>query len=184
MIKLRKVYLNLNHTLMNEVIDSPPSTKTNMVYASFGARLGAWLIDVIIIGCLQFVVVAPIMTLLGFGVAAQVGDGEMTEEAAIGMAGAIIAAVGSAILVTFAISLLYFAIMESSKSQGTLGKMAVGIKVTDLEGNRISFSKAFLRSIGKIISNMIMYIGYIMAAFTEKRQGLHDMIASTLVLKK
>lgn len=170
---------------MNEVLDTPAVAQAKIEYASFGARLGAWLIDVIIIGCLQFIVVAPIMTFLGFGIAAQVGDGtEMTEEAAVGMVGAIIAAVGSAILVTFAISLLYFAVMESSKSQGTLGKMAVGIKVTDLDGNRISFSKAFLRSIGKIISNMIMYIGYIIAAFTEKKQALHDMIASTLVLKK
>jgi uncharacterized RDD family membrane protein YckC len=53
-----------------------------------------------------------------------------------------------------------------------------------LNGNRVSFGTAFIRAIGKIISGMIMYIGYLMAAFTEKKQGLHDMIASTLVVKK
>jgi uncharacterized RDD family membrane protein YckC len=87
-------------------------------------------------------------------------------------------------IAVWVISLLYFSLMESSKTQGSLGKMAMGIKVTDLEGQRISFGKAFLRSIGKVISQMIMYIGYIMAAFTEKKQALHDIIASTLVVKK
>jgi uncharacterized RDD family membrane protein YckC len=170
---------------MNDILDSPPATaQSNIVYASFGSRLGAWLIDAVIIWCVNIVVVAPIMTVMGFGIASQVSDGEMSEEETIGMVGTLIAGIGSAILITFAISLLYFAIMESSKSQATLGKMAVGIKVTDMEGNRISFSKAFLRSIGKIISNMVMYIGYLMAAFTEKRQGLHDLIANTLVIKK
>jgi uncharacterized RDD family membrane protein YckC len=169
---------------MNTTATPPVTIQANMTYASFGARLGAWLIDVIIIGCVQFVVVAPIMTFLGFGIAAQVQDGEVTEEAALGMIGAILAMVGSAMLVTFAITILYFALMESSKSQATLGKLAVGIKVVDTEGNRLSFGKAFLRSIGKIISGMIMYIGYIMAAFTEKKQGLHDLIANTLVINK
>ncbi len=169
---------------MNTTATPPVMTQASITYASFGARLGAWIIDAIIIGCVQFVVVAPIMTFLGFGLASQVEDGAISEEAAVGMIGSIFAMVGSAMIVTVAITLLYFALMESSKSQATLGKMAVGIKVTDLEGNRINFGKAFLRSIGKIISGMIMYIGYIMAAFTEKKQGLHDMIANTLVLKK
>lgn len=170
---------------MNDILDSPPvKTENTIVYASFGARLGAWLIDAVIIWCVNLIVVAPIMTVMGLGIASQVSDGEISEEETFGLVASIIAAVGTTLLITFAISLLYFAVMESSKSQGTLGKMAVGIKVTDMEGNRISFSKAFLRSIGKIISNMIMYIGYLMAAFTEKKQGLHDMIASTLVLKK
>ncbi|HEY0742805.1 MAG TPA: RDD family protein [Chryseosolibacter sp.] len=169
---------------MNTTATPPVMTQANLVYASFGARLGAWLIDVIIIGCVQFVVVAPIMTFLGLGVASQVQDGEITEEAALGMAGGIMAMVGSAMLVTLAITLLYFALMESSKSQATLGKMALGIKVTDMDGNRLSFGKAFLRSIGKLVSSAIMYIGYLLAAFTEKKQALHDLIASTLVLKK
>jgi uncharacterized RDD family membrane protein YckC len=170
---------------MNDILDSPPvATQSNTAYASFGSRLGAFIIDAIIIWCVNLIVVAPIMTVMGFGIASQVSDGDLSEEETLGLIATVFAAVGTTILITFAISLLYFAIMESSKSQATLGKMAVGIKVTDMDGNRISFSKAFVRSIGKIISNMIMYIGYIMAAFTDKRQGLHDMIANTLVLRK
>lgn len=154
-------------------------------YASFGARLVAMIIDYIIIGVLQFAVIAPIMTFMGLGIASQVDNsGNLTEEQAIGMIGAIVAAVSSAILITYAIAILYFAIMESSKSQASVGKLALGIKVTDLNGERINFGKALLRSVGKIISGMILYIGYIMAAFTEKKQALHDMIASTIVVKK
>jgi len=158
---------------------------TSITYASFGARFLAFIIDYIIVGCLNFIVVAPIMTILGLGVASQVQDGgQITEEQAVGMVAGMMAGIFSAMIAVWIISLLYFSLMESSKTQGSLGKMAMGIKVTDLEGNRISFGKAFLRAIGKVLSGMIMYIGYIMAAFTEKKQGLHDMIASTLVVKK
>jgi uncharacterized RDD family membrane protein YckC len=74
--------------------------------------------------------------------------------------------------------------MESSGSQGTLGKMAVGIKVTDLYGNRIGFGKATGRFFGKIISFFILLVGYLMVAFTQKKQGLHDMMAGCLVVNK
>lgn len=183
MIKLHKLSLKPNLFMETTTATSPTMTATN--YASFGARLGAWIIDVIIIGVLQGVIITPIMTMLGLGVAAQVdGSGEITEEQVAGLVGTIMAAVGSAILITYAIAILYYAIMESSKAQASVGKLALSIKVTDMEGQRISFGKALLRSIGKIISSMICFIGYLIALFTEKKQALHDMIASTLVVKK
>lgn len=77
---------------------------------------------------------------------------------------------------------LYFALMESSEKQATLGKMAMGIIVTDLDGNRISFGRATGRFFSKIISCAILFIGYLMAAFTERKQALHDIMAGTLVL--
>jgi uncharacterized RDD family membrane protein YckC len=86
--------------------------------------------------------------------------------------------------VMFIIQMLYFAIMESSSKQATLGKMVLGIVVTDYEGRRISFGRALGRNLAKIISQVILFIGYLMVAFTEKKQGLHDMIASTLVVVK
>jgi len=76
----------------------------------------------------------------------------------------------------------YFALMESSSKQGTLGKMALGIKVTDLSGNAISFGKATGRHFSKIVSMIILSIGYLLAAFTPKKQGLHDMMAGCLVV--
>lgn len=73
--------------------------------------------------------------------------------------------------------------MESSAKQATLGKMALGIVVTDLEGARIGFGRATGRYFAKILSGLILGIGFLMAAFTERKQGLHDIIAGTLVVK-
>jgi uncharacterized RDD family membrane protein YckC len=79
---------------------------------------------------------------------------------------------------------LYYAVMESSTIQATVGKLACGIKVTDMEGNRISFGQASGRFFGKIISALIVMVGYMMAGFTEKKQALHDIMAGCLVVKK
>lgn len=78
---------------------------------------------------------------------------------------------------------LYAAYMESSERQATFGKMAMGLTVTDEQGQRISFGKATGRYFAKILSALILYIGFIMVAFSEKKQGLHDKIAGTLVMK-
>jgi len=79
---------------------------------------------------------------------------------------------------------LYHTAMESSHYQATLGKKALGIIVTDMNGNRISFARANGRFFGKWVSGMIMNIGYLMAAFTEKKQALHDLLAGCLVVMK
>lgn len=79
---------------------------------------------------------------------------------------------------------LYFALQESGSKQATLGKLAMNIIVTDEEGNRISFARATGRYFSKILSGLILLIGYIMAAFTAKKQALHDIIAKTLVIDK
>ena len=79
---------------------------------------------------------------------------------------------------------IYYAGMESSSRQGTLGKMAIGLIVTDMEGERISFGKATVRYFSKALSGLLFNAGYIMIAFTEKRQGLHDMIAGCSVVVK
>ncbi len=79
---------------------------------------------------------------------------------------------------------LYFALMESSPRQATLGKQALGIMVTDLAGQRISFARATGRFFAKILSGLILWIGYVMAAFTERKQALHDLLASCLVVAK
>jgi uncharacterized RDD family membrane protein YckC len=77
----------------------------------------------------------------------------------------------------------YFAGMESSFNQATLGKKTLGLKVVGLDGERISFAKATGRYFSKIISALILLIGYIMAGFDSKKRALHDIIASTYVIK-
>lgn len=89
---------------------------------------------------------------------------------------------GVAIAITSILAWLYFAICESSAWQATLGKMALGIRVTDLQGNRISFPRALGRYPAKFISAIILGIGFLMVAWTQRKQGLHDMIVGTLVL--
>jgi uncharacterized RDD family membrane protein YckC len=74
--------------------------------------------------------------------------------------------------------------MESSPLQATIGKLAVGLRVTDLQGQRISFGRATGRFFAKWLSGAILLIGYLMAGFTEKKQALHDRIAGCLVLWK
>jgi uncharacterized RDD family membrane protein YckC len=86
-------------------------------------------------------------------------------------------------LIGLALGIAYEVYFLSSPKQATIGKQAMGIIVTDLNGGRIDPGKAALRWVGKIISCIILFIGYIMAAFTERKQALHDMIAGTLVLK-
>ncbi len=86
-------------------------------------------------------------------------------------------------LTIFIISWCYFSGFESSKSQATLGKIFEGIKVTDIDGKRISFLHATFRFLFSIISEMSLFIGYLIIPFTKQKQGLHDMLANTLVLK-
>lgn len=79
---------------------------------------------------------------------------------------------------------LYYALMESSVAQGTLGKMALRLKVTDLKGDRISFSRATGRYFGRSLSALIGYIGFIRAGYVENKQTLHDVMAGCLVVRK
>jgi uncharacterized RDD family membrane protein YckC len=129
-------------------------------YAGFWQRVGAALIDGLLLG----VVSAP-LTL------AVAGDDAFS------------AAASGANTITTVIAWLYYALMESSAKQATLGKMALGIVVTDLEGRRIGFGKATGRYFAKILSALILGIGFLMVAFTQRKQGLHDILAGTLVYR-
>lgn len=82
-----------------------------------------------------------------------------------------------------AINWLYFALQDSSSSQATLGKKALGLKVTSVSGGRISFGQATGRYFGRIISAIIIFIGYLMMIWDDKKQTLHDKMAGTLVVK-
>ena len=156
-----------------------------MTYAGFWKRFAAYLIDSIILGVASWIIIIPILGLIGLGASSmEYSEDMMTDEAAGGLAAAIIGASMMLWLVIGGASWLYFALMESSSKQATVGKMALGIIVTDLNGNRLSFGRATGRYFGKILSGMILMIGYIMAGFTEKKQALHDMIAGCLVIKK
>lgn len=143
-------------------------------YGGFWLRVVAAIIDAVVVG----IVVFPIrFILMGSAMLPGAVHGGEPNVAAV-LAGSMIG-----ILFQLGVGWIYEAGLESSKYQATLGKMALGMKVTDLNGYRISFARATGRHFAKILSGMILLIGYIMVAFTERKQGLHDMLAGTLVVK-
>lgn len=157
----------------------------NTPYAGFWLRFVAYVIDYIIIYVVQSFIFIPVLGLLGITFASNVENMEnMSDAEALGMMGSFMAIAGATALLTTIIAILYWSLMESSKYQATVGKLALGLKVTDMEGKSLDLTKSIIRNACKIISGMIILIGYIMAGFTEKKQGLHDIIAGTLVVKK
>jgi uncharacterized RDD family membrane protein YckC len=144
---------------------SPPQI-ASVRYAGFWLRFAALLIDIIVFTIGTFIV--------GFAIGLILAIASINTEGLDAFFD----------LVGITVGWLYFALMESSSLQATLGKLACGIKVTDLQGRRISFGRATGRNFGKIISYIILCIGFFMAGWTAKKQALHDLIASCLVIRK
>jgi uncharacterized RDD family membrane protein YckC len=86
--------------------------------------------------------------------------------------------------ITLMANWIYYTLFEASSWQATLGKRIMKIYVADLNGQRVTFGRAALRNISKIISSLTFLVGYFLAGFTEKKQALHDIIASCLVLRR
>jgi len=152
-------------------------------YAGFWWRFIAYLLDGAILGTIQLIFFIPFIGTIIY-TAIKSSDGDINETQALGIATAIAGTLFLFILLSIAAGWLYFALMESSKYQGTIGKKVLGIIVTDENGNRITFGRATGRYFAKIISGMTLWVGYIIAGFTDKKQALHDIIANTLVWKK
>jgi len=146
---------------------TPSPISLSAVHPGFWLRFAAHLIDTVLV----YIVVFVAAFVFGFAIAA---SGE-TDEDVLGGIGFIVGIVGS---------WLYYALFESSPKQATPGKLACGFVVTDINGERISFGKATGRYFGMILSTLILFIGFIMCAFTEKKQCLHDMMAGCLMYKK
>lgn len=150
----------------------PRGTQTlpRLDYASFGRRCAAHLIDSTIV----LVATSPLIFLSAL----------IADEAASSRREADEMFMGLWNCFWWGLAWVYYALMESSRYQGTVGKILVGIKVVHLSGNRISFGRASGRYFAKLITYMTTLIGYIMAAFTERRQTLHDMIAGCTVINR
>lgn len=158
---------------------------TNVTYAGFWLRFVAYLVDGLILGFAIMIVCVPFFFLMG-GISLleslpRYGRERFEPAQLAGFLTIIFALVGVSIIVKW----LYFAYLESGEKQATWGKQVLGLYVTDLSGSPISFGRASGRFFAKIITGLIPFaIGYIMAGFTERRQALHDMIASCLVLRR
>lgn len=161
-----------------------PATYGGVAYAGFWLRFVAYIIDGVVSGILFVVLLIPLFILTGAGAAlSRISSGEdISDEAGAFLAFSFIFGLLS---ITVGVRWLYYAFSESSTWQATLGKRMLNLTVTDVSGQPISFARASGRYFSKFITNLIpLAIGYILAGFTEKRQALHDMIASCLVLRK
>lgn len=147
-------------------VDTPPIEKPKVKaisYAGFWKRVAAWFIDVIILSVIMYLFALIFFT-------------NETANASVLR--------GKYLFWGIIIAWIYYTLMESSAKQGTIGKIFLGIKVIDLNGNRIGFGKANGRYFGKFLSSIIIGIGYIMVAFTQKKQGFHDIMAGCLVVNR
>jgi uncharacterized RDD family membrane protein YckC len=171
-----------NAALQPSAVTAPVSAP--LPYAGFWIRFVALLIDGLILGIpFMFVVIVAMFFWGGFGL--MMHRNPVDPRVAAAFLGPLILGYFFAMLIFLALEWLYFAGMESSERQATFGKAAMSLRVTDLDGRRLSFAHATGRFFAKIVSGLIPFaIGYIMAGFTAKKQALHDIIAGTLILRK
>jgi len=147
-------------------------------YAGFWIRFLALIIDWVLIR----VAIAPLLFILGLQHLSWFRrfDHHIDIDDIIVM----VTTVSTAMMIAFCAHWLYEALMTSSSWQATIGKRVLNLKVADDSGNRISFGRATARFFSKILSGMICFIGFIMAAFTDRKKALHDMIAGTVVVRQ
>ncbi|HEY2115573.1 MAG TPA: RDD family protein [Candidatus Angelobacter sp.] len=149
-------------------------------YGGFWIRLLAYLIDHVILSA----VAAPLFFLLVLPTILSVIHGaERNQEPSPEMVFAILSSVFIYIVLAFVGQWLYEALLTSSSWQGTIGKRVLRLKVVDEAGNRVGFGRATGRFFAKILSSWFLCIGFIMVGFTDRKRGLHDMLAATLVMR-
>ena len=157
---------------MSESVTAAPAPR----YAGFWRRLWAFLID-------HAIVLLPMIgTLYGVGMVEVLSSDDPIAAASRYLDEAAKLSIGFKPLY-LGVLWLYYTLLESSAHQATLGKRLLRIKVTTLAGGRVGFWRAFGRQLGKIISTAILGIGFIVAAFTARKQALHDLFARCLVVR-
>jgi len=149
---------------------------TGAVYAGFWLRFVAWVIDLFLSSAAAIPV--ALLGAIPYLFFANEAEGDPNE---------IMHGISAAYTAVYAFAVVsagwfYFIIFECSKLQATPGKLALGLKVTDEHGDRITFPRSAARTASKILSTATMMIGYILAGLTPRKQALHDLIAGCLVI--
>jgi len=147
-------------------------------YGGFWRRVAAALIDLVIVNA--------VMVLLSFvlPIYETVGMGDISVPESIMGVGAEFEYTSLGTIIFLIGTWLYVAFTESGAKQATLGKMVMSMRVTDIDGDRINFAQATGRFFAKFLSGLLLMIGFIMVAFTARKQGLHDFLARTLVIRR
>lgn len=144
----------------------PAPERPREAYGGFWRRLAAHAIDIMLLGLISSLVSSLI------GITAVEGDEPFNQR--------------QLLVVLFALGLatLYYGLWESSPTQATPGKLALSLRVAGRDGRRIAFPRAAVRYWGKLLSTLLLGVGFVMIAFTRRRQGLHDLLADTIVLQQ
>ena len=135
--------------------------KSDVAYAGFWRRSLAYLVDATFLFGVQFLIALGVLMVAPYDPQALLNIAPVS--ALVGWA--------------------YFVVMESSPARGTLGKMALNLYVGDLHGDPVSFRRALARNVLKIISWLLLGLGFVAAAFSPRKQAVHDLLAGTLVLR-
>ena len=151
--------------------DIPVESEVSFRYAGFWRRFASYIIDNMVLGIILLV----LFILIGIVISMAGGFGGNSLYEIMRIAG---------YLIMLTVVWLYYALFESSKLGATPGKMLLGIAVADSTGGKVSFLRASGRFFGKALSGMILFIGYLITAFTPKKQALHDIISGSLVIRK
>jgi uncharacterized RDD family membrane protein YckC len=167
-------------------LEEMPISKKEKQYAGFWIRFAASLLDGIILS-IPLTVIFFVVFFLMFASSGILDvlkdpsamDGNISDQQMI----TIFVTYIIVLLVSLIVPIFYFAGMHASNWQATIGKKLLKLKVTDLQGNRISFWRGLGRYLAMVFISSIFYIGYIITAFTEKKQSLHDLIAGTVVIQ-
>lgn len=154
---------------------APQAGPGTVVDAGFVRRLGAYFIDNLLLGSVYYVVLMVAMVAMAVLATTTTGSDSDTLAAV---------AVALMVLAYALMSYFYYVGMERSKLQASVGKLALGIKVVDADGRRLGWGKASARWAGSILSYLVLYIGFLMAGWTRRKQALHDLMAGTYVVDK
>lgn len=150
---------------MEQILDMPSTSDRVVRYAGFWIRVVAYIIDYFVISIVSWILMAA------FGISSfMMNPNDINVSLFVGV-----------YVVMIVIWVAYYVVMETSSTQGTLGKMAVGIKVGKANGDRLTVLNAIGRFFSKILSSLILCIGYMMAGWDPRKQALHDKIADTYV---
>ncbi len=171
-----------------------PPDRLVWAYAGFWWRVLAWFLDSVILALVDSLI-GLLTGLKQLGTRFEPSGGGDTTAASFTPASAMVQGTSFALpghlhfhggglsLVSLVLTMAYFALLESSRWQATLGKRVCRLRVTDLSGRRIGIGRAFGRYLAKFVSALLLGIGFLMVGWTRRSQGLHDLMADTLVMR-
>jgi uncharacterized RDD family membrane protein YckC len=162
-----------------------PAIRVGIAYAGFWRRLAAYLIDSVLLATIQATLALGVLLLAPQAFdSIDLSNAHSSTRALAWDIVALAENLANVWLVSAALTWAYFSILESSPARATIGKAALGLFVGDLHGDPISFWRATMRYWLKAFSSLLLMSGWLMAAFTPRKQALHDLLAGTLVLRK